>query len=58
MLLDTEKLRKKLGVSREIAYRLMRSDCFPSMRLGTRYYVDETKLEEWIRKSAHKDIAI
>ncbi len=58
MLLNTEELRNRLGVSREVAYRLMRSDCFPSMRLGTRYYVDEERLTEWLRKSAYKDIAI
>lgn len=58
MLLKTEDLKKRLGVSREVAYRLMRSESFPSMRLGTRYYVDEDKLEEWLRKMAHKDVAI
>ncbi len=58
MLLKTEDLRKRLGVSREVAYRLMRSEAFPSMRLGTRYYVDEERLEEWLKKAAHKEIAI
>ena len=58
MLLKTEDLKKRLGVSREVALRLMRSESFPSMRLGNRYYVDEDKLREWISKSAHKSIAI
>ena len=58
MLLPTERRQKRLGVSREVAYRLMRSDSFPSMRLGMRYYVDEERLDEWIKKAAHKEIAI
>lgn len=58
MLLKTDELKKRLGVSREVAYRLMRSESFPSMRLGARYYVDEDRLEEWLKKMAHKDIAI
>lgn len=58
MLLKTEELRQRLGVSREVAYRLMRSESFPSMRLGTRYYVDEDRLEEWLKKAAHKEFAI
>lgn len=58
MLLRADDLRKRLGVSREVAYRLMRSESFPSMRLGTRYYVDEDRLEEWLKKSAHKEIAL
>ncbi len=58
MLINTNDLMKRLGVSREVAYRLMRSDCFPSMRLGTRYYIDEERLAEWLKKSAHKEISI
>ncbi len=48
MLLKTKELQKRLGISREVSYRLMRSDSFPSMKLGQRYYVSDDKLEEWL----------
>lgn len=58
MLLKTLDLQKRLGVSREVSYRLMRSDSFPSMKLGQRYYVSEEKLEEWLKKNAYKAIKL
>ena len=50
MLLKTNDLQKRLGISRETTYRLMRSESFPSMKLGARYYVAEEKLDEWLKK--------
>ena len=58
MLLTTDQLRERLGISREVAYRLMRCKSFPSMRLGRRFYVDEDKLKVWIEKSAYKDVIL
>ena len=58
MLLKTLDLQKRLGVSREVSYRLMRSDSFPSMKLGQRYYVSEEKLEEWLKKNAYNAIKL
>lgn len=58
MLLKTTDLQKRLNVSREVSYRLMRSESFPSMKLGSRYYVEEEKLNEWLNKAAYKKMAI
>ena len=58
MLLTTQKLQDRLGISRSVAYRLMRSQSFPSMRIGGRYYVDETKVIEWIEKNKYKSISL
>lgn len=48
LALGAEEVAQVLGVSRAQAYILMRSEGFPTLRIGKRMAVPKNKLIEWI----------
>lgn len=47
-------LEEYLNIGRSKALNLMRSAGFPSIRLGRRYFVMRSDLEDWIRKYRYR----
>ena len=41
-----------LGISRSAAYNLMHRDDFPSFRIGKRWLVRDSSLNEWLEKQS------
>lgn len=50
LTLTVPEVGEALGISRAKAYDLVRSEGFPSMRIGTRILVPRDKLIRWIDK--------
>ena len=48
LALNADDIAQVLGISRSCAYELMRSDGFPTLRIGKRMTVLKVKLLEWI----------
>lgn len=48
LALGAEDVAQVLGVSRAQAYNLMRSEGFPTLKIGKRMSVPKHKLIEWI----------
>ena len=48
LALGAEDVAQVLGVSRAQAYNLMRSEDFPTLKIGKRMSVPKHKLIEWI----------
>ena len=48
LALGAEDVAQVLGVSRTQAYTLMRSEGFPTLKIGKRMSVPKNKLLEWI----------
>lgn len=48
LALNADDIAQVLGISRACAYELMRSDGFPTLRIGKRMTVLKVKLLEWI----------
>lgn len=48
LALNADDIAQVLGISRACAYELMRSDGFPTLRIGKRMTVLKVKLIEWI----------
>ena len=48
LALGAEEVAQVLGVSRAQAYNLMRSEGFPTLKIGKRMSVPKPKLIEWI----------
>lgn len=48
LTLTVPEVGEALGISRAKAYDLVRSEGFPSMRIGTRILVPRDKLIRWI----------
>lgn len=57
-MLTTKDLQVTLKIGRDRAYALMRSNAFPSIKIGTRYYVTKEALEEWLRKYAYREFKL
>lgn len=55
-LLNTRDLCKQLGISRDMAYALMKSQGFPSITIGSRYFVTQENLDKFF--SSEKKITI
>lgn len=51
LALTVEQAAEKLGVSRSAVYRAIREDGLPKVRLGRRYLVPLSRLEEWLGSS-------
>ena len=54
--LTVPEVGEALGISRAKAYDLVRSEGFPSMRIGTRILVPRDKLIRWIDKQTEAQI--
>ena len=48
LMLSVPDVASVLGISRAGAYELVRSDGFPSLRIGSRLVVPNEKFIEWI----------
>ena len=57
-LLTVKELCTVLHVGRDTAYALMKSQGFPSILIGKRYFVTERALRDWIRQYEYKEFAI
>lgn len=51
-------LQKILGCGEKFAYRLMRSNCFPSIKINSKYIITQQKFNEWLDKNSSKKITI
>jgi hypothetical protein len=47
-LLTYKDLQTILHVGKSRAYELLKSDCFPTIKINNRYYVSQKHLEKWI----------
>lgn len=52
LLVSVEEAAKLLGISRNLAYELVRQKRLPHVRLGRRVLVPRQGLEEWIAREA------
>lgn len=55
LALGAEEVAQVLGVSRAQAYNLMRSEGFPTLKIGKRMTVPKNKLIEWINTHTDTD---
>jgi excisionase family DNA binding protein len=55
--LNVPDVAKYLGVSRSVAYKLVRQPGFPSIRVGEkRIVIPRDKFKEWIEKQVEKSL--
>lgn len=52
LMLDAKMLKDILGISIALVYELMKSDAFPSIKIGNRYIVPKEKFIEWTQKQS------
>lgn len=57
-MLDTKDLQKILKIGRSSAYNLMKSDCFPSIKIGRKYLISEETLKEWLKDNEFSEIIL
>lgn len=55
---DVADLQSVLGIGRETAYALMRNRSFPSIRVGRRFMVEKTALQDWLKQYKGKTFTI
>ena len=48
LMLSVPEVAAVLGISRAGAYELVRSDCFPALKIGSRIVVPKEKFIEWV----------
>lgn len=52
------QLMQILGICRDKAYKLMKSNSFPSIKIGSSYIVTKDALDEWLNTNAHRVFVI
>lgn len=56
LLLTVQETAEALSISRPTVYRLIHRDDFPSVRIGSRTYINAKKLQEWLDNQSIVDI--
>ena len=51
IMLSVPQLAAVLNISRSGAYALVRSDGFPSLKIGSRIVIPKDKLQNWINEN-------
>ncbi len=44
-----------MGIGRDRAYRLFKSNAFPSLRIGNTYFVTAENFQKWLNEYAGKE---
>lgn len=57
-LLDVKDLMQLMKIGRDKAYDLMRSDGFPSFRIGKSYRVSEEAYNRWASENQYREFAV
>lgn len=53
-LLQVKDLQRIYGLGRDTCYQLLNRKDFPSVRIGTRHYVQKKKMEEWLNNESRQ----
>lgn len=57
-LLTYKDLQATLHIGKNRAYELLKSACFPSIRINNRYYVTRENLSKWIQEYTFRQFLI
>lgn len=57
-LLTVEDVQNILRISRNTAYKLFKTDGFPSIKIGKAYRVDRDEFKNWIKKYTGKEFIL
>lgn len=57
-MLTVEDVQKKLNISKNTAYKLVKTNGFPSITIGKNIRVPEEEFEKWIKKYMYKEFKI
>lgn len=52
LVLDVKELQKQLGISRSLAYELVRRADFPCLKIGKRILVPFEELKNWMSQNS------
>lgn len=55
-LLTPKDVSVTLGICTDNTYKLIKQKCFPSVRIGRRFFVEEEDLKEFMKKYKYSEI--
>lgn len=58
LAMTVEQVATELGISKPIAYDLVRSEGFPALRVGRRVIIPRQEFEQWLSDSALNKVEI
>ena len=56
--MTVKDVRKRLNIGKDTAYALMRSESFPSFKIGGRYFILEPNFDKWLEDATGRCIVI
>jgi excisionase family DNA binding protein len=54
VMLGVPDIMKKMGIGRDNAYSIIRSNQFPTIKIGRRYLVHEDIFDKWLKGELKK----
>ena len=51
LMLSVPEMAAALGISRAGAYELVRTEGFPSLKIGSRIVIPKDELQEWVKRN-------
>lgn len=58
LVLTVKDIMEILKIGKDKAYALMRSESFPSFRLGGRFFITKPNFDKWLEDATGRCIAI
>lgn len=53
-VINVPEAARRLGISKPLAYQLVRREDFPAFQIGGRWVIHEESFEAWIKEQANK----
>lgn len=53
-----KELIEEMNISKNTAYKLIHTNGFPCVRIGSKYLIDKDGLEKWIKRNTNREIQI
>lgn len=58
MMYTVKELMEEMNISKNTAYKLIHTNGFPCVRIGSKYLIDKDGLEKWIKRNTNREIKI
>lgn len=57
-LLTVKETQQRLKVGRNVMYKLLNNEGFPSIRINNKFYVNEQELDQWISENTRNKVMV
>ena len=58
IMYTAKDIQEIFGMSKTRAYAMMALETFPSIKIGGRYYIEQTALKSWLQENQYRTVLV